>query len=238
MVDMGTAVSPPLQSAGRRAGGAQAGGTSLGPPHPADVRGESLHDAGIEVVEDDPLVRPAVRRAAGRLADDIGPPLRVVGVYGLEQVADCPLLAARRQADGSTPACRVHTVCYTVRDVLVAELHMAHRCADSFAVLIPGEGGDDVLQTLVWPSRADAFGLTVREVDVLGLVLGRLSDAEIAERLVVSKTTVRSHLRALRRKLGVHDRRSIRRAVLGAGRPQQHRFGQGSLLATPGWRGG
>jgi len=115
---------------------------------------------------------------------------------------------------------------------------MAHGCADSFAVLLPGEDGDDVLKTLVWPSRVDALGLTVREVDVLALALERLTDEEIAERLVVSRTTVRSHLRALRQKLGVHDRRSLRRALLGAERQHPHMFGQEPLLAAAGWREG
>ena len=237
MVGMGTASSPLLRSAGLRLAGSRTGGTPR-PPHTADSHVGSPDCALVEVVEDDPLVRPAVRRAAGRLAEDMGPPLRVVGIHGLERVADCPLLAVRRAADDSTTACCVHTVCYTVRDVLAAELHMAHGCADSFAVLLPGEDGDDVLKTLVWPSRVDALGLTVREVDVLALALERLTDEEIAERLVVSRTTVRSHLRALRQKLGVHDRRSLRRALLGAGRPHPHMFGQEPLLAAPGWREG
>jgi len=156
----------------------------------------------------------------------VGPPVRVVGVHGLERVVSCPLLAARRTPEDSAAASHVHTVCYTVRDVLAVELHAAHGCADSFAVLVPGECGNDVFRLLAWPSRVDAFGLTAREVDVLALVLERLTDAEIAERLVVSRTTVRSHLRAVMRKLGARDRRSIGRAMRGVGHPQQYRFGQ------------
>ena len=49
-------------------------------------------------------------------------------------------------------------------------------------------------------------GLTAREVDVLRLVALGLSDAEVAERLVVSVRTVNAHLRSVYRKLGVRSR--------------------------------
>jgi DNA-binding NarL/FixJ family response regulator len=49
-------------------------------------------------------------------------------------------------------------------------------------------------------------GLTAREVDVLRLVAIGLSDAEVAEQLVVSVRTVNAHLRSIYRKVGVHSR--------------------------------
>jgi DNA-binding NarL/FixJ family response regulator len=48
--------------------------------------------------------------------------------------------------------------------------------------------------------------LTAREVDVLRLVAVGLSDAEVAERLVVSNRTVNAHLRSIYRKIGVRSR--------------------------------
>jgi class 3 adenylate cyclase len=48
--------------------------------------------------------------------------------------------------------------------------------------------------------------LTAREVDVLRLVAIGLSDAEVAEQLVVSVRTVNAHLRSIYRKVGVHSR--------------------------------
>jgi predicted ATPase/DNA-binding CsgD family transcriptional regulator len=49
-------------------------------------------------------------------------------------------------------------------------------------------------------------GLTSREVEVLGLVATGLTDAQVAERLVLSVRTVHSHVRSIYRKLGVSSR--------------------------------
>jgi predicted ATPase len=60
----------------------------------------------------------------------------------------------------------------------------------------------------------DPSGLTVREVEILRLVAAGLSNARIAERLVVSVRTVHAHVRSIYRKLGVSSRAEATRYAL------------------------
>lgn len=77
----------------------------------------------------------------------------------------------------------------------VVDPGMAARAAASAARLQSGE---------FWPGAH--LGLTQRESEVLALLVAGLSNRAIAQRLVVGEETVKSHLRALYRKLEVSDR--------------------------------
>lgn len=60
----------------------------------------------------------------------------------------------------------------------------------------------------------DAACITAREIEVLRLVAGGLSDAQVAEQLVISRRTVNTHLSALYSKLGVKSRTAAVRYAL------------------------
>lgn len=55
-------------------------------------------------------------------------------------------------------------------------------------------------------ARLEQSGITPRELEILGLIAGGLSNREIAERLCVSENTVKTHSRRLFDKLGARRR--------------------------------
>ena len=57
-------------------------------------------------------------------------------------------------------------------------------------------------------------GLTAREVEVLRLVVRGLSDAQVAEQLVISPRTVNWHLTSIYSKLGVSSRAAATRYAI------------------------
>ena len=65
---------------------------------------------------------------------------------------------------------------------------------------------EEALGYLADELRRRSSGLTAREIEVLRLVADGLSNAEIAERLVLSERTVHAHLRSIFDKLGVNSR--------------------------------
>jgi DNA-binding NarL/FixJ family response regulator len=60
---------------------------------------------------------------------------------------------------------------------------------------------------------AHASELTAREIEVLRLVASGLTDAQVAEKLVISTRTVNSHLSSIYSKLGVNTRTAAVRAA-------------------------
>jgi non-specific serine/threonine protein kinase len=75
------------------------------------------------------------------------------------------------------------------------------------ADLAPGDESATPAPTGSSPVRGGGFGLTRREREVLGLVAQRLTNAEIAEKLFVGRSTVATHVLSVLAKLGAADRR-------------------------------
>jgi DNA-binding NarL/FixJ family response regulator len=88
----------------------------------------------------------------------------------------------------------------------VVDATLAGRVVSSAARLHGGE---------FWPGAR--LGLSQRESEVLGLIVAGLSNRAIASRLVIGDETVKSHTRAIYRKLGVSDRAAAVAAALREG---------------------
>jgi DNA-binding NarL/FixJ family response regulator len=84
-------------------------------------------------------------------------------------------------------------------DAVVAPA-VTRRLLDRFAHRLPGA------QEATRPEAGALDGLTERELSVLRLVSRGLSNAEIAAELVVTETTVKTHVHHLLPKLGLRDR--------------------------------
>jgi DNA-binding NarL/FixJ family response regulator len=109
-------------------------------------------------------------------------------------------------------ALRAGALGYLTKDAGAAEIQQAlHRVADGQAAL------DPAVQRHLVEAIADGVpsgpamaslpaGLTPREAEVLTLIAAGLSNTEIAERLVVSEATVKSHVNHMLAKIGARDR--------------------------------
>lgn len=76
-----------------------------------------------------------------------------------------------------------------------------------------GRGSADV------PLGLRALGVTSREMDVLRLVAGGLSNAGIAEHLCISSRTVETHVASLMRKIGAARRQDLRQVAISVSQP-------------------
>ena len=84
--------------------------------------------------------------------------------------------------------------------------------AGEIVVAPPDQNGDR--SVIADPVAAHDWGLTTRESEVLTLLTEGASNAQIAAALFVSVETVRSHVKQVYRKLGVHTRSQATSLVL------------------------
>ncbi|MEU1518598.1 response regulator transcription factor [Streptomyces sp. NPDC005811] len=128
-----------------------------------------------------------------------GPRILVVTTFDLDEYA---YAALRAGANGflvkDAPA---EEILVTVRAVLRGEImvgpSLTRRLVDRFVRQAPAS---------VPAQRTRLAALTDRERDVLVLVAGGLTNGEIADRLFVGETTVKTHLGRILTKLGLRDR--------------------------------
>lgn len=101
---------------------------------------------------------------------------------------------------------------FLLKDAQASELVRAVRVVASGEALLSPAITRRVLERFVASVPPDAapppalHELTPREVEVLRLLASALCNAEIAERLIVTEATVKAHISAILRKLGLRDR--------------------------------
>ena len=95
------------------------------------------------------------------------------------------------------PAQLVDAVRVVARGEALLAPTVTRRLLDRFARSLPGAPE---------PPAPELAELTDREREVLALLAEGLSNAELAERLVLSETTIKTHVSSILRKLGLRDR--------------------------------
>jgi DNA-binding NarL/FixJ family response regulator len=95
------------------------------------------------------------------------------------------------------PAQLVDAIRVVARGEALLAPTVTRRLLDRFAHTLPGAADEPV---------SELGALTEREREVLALLAGGLSNAELAERLFLSETTVKTHVSSILRKLGLRDR--------------------------------
>jgi DNA-binding NarL/FixJ family response regulator len=98
---------------------------------------------------------------------------------------------------------------FLLKDVEPAELVDAIRVVAAGNSLFGPEATERLVSRFSQPAEGDLRSLdalTERELEILRLLATGLSNAELAQRLFLSETTVKTHVSSVLRKLGVRDR--------------------------------
>ena len=184
----------------------------------------------IDVVGEAENGRQAVELAAVSAADVILMDIRMPELDGIEATAR--ILAAQPETkililttfdldEYVTRALRAGASGFLLKDVRPAQLVEAIRViASGDALLAPSVTRrllDQFAGGLETRAPVELEQLTEREREILLLVAEGLSNAEIAERLVVGESTVKTHVSAVLRKLQLRDRVQLVIAAYDAG---------------------
>jgi len=192
---------------------------------------------GIELVGTASDGEEALRLAAEHRPDVVLMDLRMPRLDGIEATRRMPSVAPDAQVIALTTfdddesvigALRAGARGYLTKDAGADDIHRAIVAVAAGEAMLDPAVQHHVVAALsgAVPEPCDSGpaggeelpdGLTPREAEVLALIADGLSNQEIAERLVVSPTTVKSHVNHLFAKTGVRDRAQAVRYAFRAG---------------------
>jgi len=95
---------------------------------------------------------------------------------------------------------------YLLKDVTADELANAIRAAYAGKPTLAPEAAQALIQATRMPAEKIGFDLTEREHEVLALMVQGLNNNDIADRLVVSRSTAKFHVSSILSKLGAAGR--------------------------------
>ena len=178
------------------------------------------------LADDHPVVRQGLRTFL-----ESRPGIEVVGEAGdgesavtaVERLRPDVVLTSFASDDQVIPAVQAGAAGYLLKDVDPSGLEAAVRLVhEGEALLDPQIAGRVMEEVAHPPAGGDLASLTPREREVLALLGRGMSNRELADTLVVSEKTVKTHVSNILMKLGVHDRTqaallAVREGLVDAG---------------------
>ncbi len=114
-------------------------------------------------------------------------------------------LTSFKEGDLVKNALEAGAIAYLIKDVSAEELARAIRAAHSGRATLSPDAAQALVQSSNQPP-VPGLDLTEREREVLGLIVEGLNNTQIAEKLTVSPSTIKSHVSSILSKLGVTTR--------------------------------
>ena len=114
-------------------------------------------------------------------------------------------LTSFKEGDLVKNALEAGAIGYLLKDVSADELVRAIRAAHAGRATLSPEAAQSLVETANQPP-APGLDLTERELEVLALMVEGLNNTQIAGRLTVSSSTIKSHVSNILSKLGVTSR--------------------------------
>lgn len=174
----------------------------------------------IEVVGEASSGEEGVQLARELLPDVVLMDLVMPGIDGVETTrrvkAASPssrviVLTSFADDDKVFPAIKAGAISYLLKDISPEELAHAIRAAQRNEAVLHPEVAAKLMQefSAPRPNEAPVDQLTPREMDVLRLVAKGKSNKEIADNLVISEKTVKTHISNILSKLHLADRTQV-----------------------------